>query len=108
MKEKKNLFEIVNHLNIGVALITEPTQIAKLCQLNLRAGQKAKASTAYTIANQYLTTGIHLLRAQLLANPIFTGPKPIRNSPPKQPYSAATLQEWNSGLKLFSTTPPPC
>jgi len=60
-EREKNLFEIVNHLNTGVALIAEPTQINRLCQLNLRAGQKAKASTAYTSANQYLTAGIDLL-----------------------------------------------
>ena len=61
-EKEKNLFEIVNHLNIGVALITESKQINRLCQLNLKAGQKAKAATAYTSASQYLTAGIDLLQ----------------------------------------------
>ena len=60
-EREKNLFEIVNHLNIGVALIAEPAQINRLCQLNLRAGQKAKDSTAYASASQYFTAGIDLL-----------------------------------------------
>ena len=60
-EREKNLFEIVNHLNIGVALITESAQINRLCQLNLSAGQKAKDSTAYASASQYLAAGIDLL-----------------------------------------------
>ncbi len=67
-ESEKNLFEIVNHLNIGVALIADPRQLSGLCQLNLRAGQKAKASTAYTSANQYLTAGINLLRPDCWQN----------------------------------------
>ncbi|MEL7352550.1 MAG: AAA family ATPase [Cyanobacteria bacterium P01_A01_bin.116] len=59
---EENLFEIVNHLNIGTALITEPTQRSGLSQLNLRAGQKAKASTAYSTAIEYLRMGISLLK----------------------------------------------
>ncbi|MEM9093035.1 MAG: serine/threonine-protein kinase PknK, partial [Cyanobacteria bacterium P01_F01_bin.53] len=59
---EEKLFEIVNHLNIGVSLITEQTQRHSLSQLNLRAGQKAKASTAYQTAIEYLTTGIDLLK----------------------------------------------
>ena len=61
-EREEHLFEIVNHLNIGTALIVEPTQIHRLCQLNLRAGQKAQASAAYSSANQYLIAGIELLR----------------------------------------------
>ena len=61
-ERENNLFEIVNHLNVGVALIAEPAQVDRLCQLNLSAGQKAKASTAYSTANQYFTAGIDLLR----------------------------------------------
>ncbi|MBW4517503.1 MAG: EAL domain-containing protein [Timaviella obliquedivisa GSE-PSE-MK23-08B] len=54
------LFEIVNSLNQGTSLMAEDEQ-ANLASLNLRAGQKAKAATAYTEAMEYLTTGISLL-----------------------------------------------
>jgi predicted ATPase len=49
-----NLFEIIDHLNIGQGLITEPEERIKLAQLNLSAGKKAKESTAYAAAWEYL------------------------------------------------------
>jgi PAS domain S-box-containing protein len=55
------LFEIVDHLNIGVELVTEPQERSQIAQLNLLAGQKAKAAIAYQAALRYLTTGIKLL-----------------------------------------------
>ncbi|MEH2068269.1 MAG: AAA family ATPase [Nostoc sp.] len=57
----ENLFEIVNQLNIGKSLITERSQQIKIAQLNLEAGQKARAATAYAAAYHYSTTGITLL-----------------------------------------------
>src|SRR5919199_1911168 len=55
------LFEIVDHLNIGVELVTEEQERSQIAQLNLLAGQKAKAAIAYAAALKYLTTGIELL-----------------------------------------------
>ncbi|WP_414579087.1 AAA family ATPase [Anabaena sp. CCY 9402-a] len=62
-KLEEVIFEIVNQLNIGVELITAQGDRDRLAQLNLLAGQKAKSSTAYWVAIEYLTTGISLLRA---------------------------------------------
>ncbi|MEG4584335.1 AAA family ATPase [Microcoleus sp. MOSTC5] len=59
-KEEK-LFEIVNQLNIGKSLILYQSGQIELAKLNLRAGQKARAATAYTAAFEYCTTGIALL-----------------------------------------------
>ncbi|MEK8017539.1 MAG: serine/threonine-protein kinase PknK, partial [Candidatus Parabeggiatoa sp.] len=58
-----NLFDIVNQLNLGVSLITEQIERDELVQLNLKAGHKAKASTAYVAASRYLTVGLELLSA---------------------------------------------
>lgn len=55
------LFDIVNHLNIGVALMTEPATREQLARLNLEACQKAKAATAYEAAWQYAHIGLGLL-----------------------------------------------
>jgi PAS domain S-box-containing protein len=59
-KEEK-LFEIVNHLNVGSALITDSQERENLAQLNLKAGRKAKTSTAYGVAVEYFAVGIKLL-----------------------------------------------
>ena len=60
-KREEAIFEIVNQLNRGVALITSRDEREQLAELNLIAGKRAKASTAYASALTYLTTGLGLL-----------------------------------------------
>src|SRR5262249_45104486 len=60
-KREEAIFEIVNHLNRGAALITSRDEREQLADLNLMAGKRAKASTAYASALTYLTTGEQLL-----------------------------------------------
>jgi predicted ATPase/signal transduction histidine kinase/CheY-like chemotaxis protein len=55
------LFDIVNHLDMGRNLIRSESERERLAGLNLRAGRKAKASTAYETAYNYLKTGMNLL-----------------------------------------------
>ncbi len=57
------LFDIVNHLNISQTLLETRSQQDQLARLNGRAGEKAKASTAYSAAFQYFRTGLDLLAA---------------------------------------------
>jgi predicted ATPase/signal transduction histidine kinase len=64
----EHLFDIVNQLNHGRELITAREERAELAQLNLLAGRKAKASTAYVAASQYLTVGLELLAADSWLN----------------------------------------
>ncbi|MEG4250242.1 AAA family ATPase [Microcoleus sp. Pol10D4] len=58
----EKIFEIVDHLNLAWELITDEPERVELARLNLEAGKKAKASTAYAAAlEQYFTTGIEML-----------------------------------------------
>jgi len=60
-KRKEAVFELVNQLNRGAALITSRDECEQLAELNLLAGQRAKATTAYASALAYLTAGAALL-----------------------------------------------
>jgi PAS domain S-box-containing protein len=60
-KREEAIFEIVNQLNRGAALITSQDEREQLAELNLIAGKRAKASTAYVSALNYLNAGSALL-----------------------------------------------
>jgi PAS domain S-box-containing protein len=60
-KREGAIFEIVNQLNRGAALITSRDEREQLAELNLIAGKRAKASTAYASALTYLDLGATLL-----------------------------------------------
>ncbi|MBK8884551.1 MAG: hypothetical protein IPN67_19995 [Bacteroidales bacterium] len=60
-KLEEDIFEIVNHLNTGIDLISEKSEKISVAGLNLIAGKKAKSSNAYESSMKYLTTGIELL-----------------------------------------------
>jgi PAS domain S-box-containing protein len=60
-KRDQAIFEIVNQLNRGAPLITSPDEREQLAELNLAAGKRAKASSAYVSALAYLAAGAALL-----------------------------------------------
>jgi PAS domain S-box-containing protein len=60
---EEGVFEVVNQLNHGVALIESPTERQQLAELNLTAGKRAKAAVAYESALRYLQIGINCLPA---------------------------------------------
>jgi len=55
------IFDITNQLNLGRSLIETQSQQNRLAELNLIAGEKAKVSSAYQAAFQYLQIGLTLL-----------------------------------------------
>ena len=58
---EEEIFEIVNQLDRGAALITAAEERVRVAELNLIAGKRAKISTAYASALTYLVTGRALL-----------------------------------------------
>src|SRR5580700_1809952 len=60
-KREEAIFEIVNQLNRGAALITSQDEREQLAELNLIAGKRAKTSSAYAAALNYLIAGAALL-----------------------------------------------
>jgi predicted ATPase/signal transduction histidine kinase len=68
VEREERIFEIVNQLNVGIELIDHQTDRDQLAQLNLVAGRKAKAATAYAAAVRYLTIGMGLLSADSWEN----------------------------------------
>ncbi|MEX3790348.1 ATP-binding protein [Paraburkholderia sp. BR14374] len=55
------IFDIVNHLNRGAALIVDETEREQAVALNLIAGRRAMRSTAYVGARGYLAQAVALL-----------------------------------------------
>ena len=60
-KREEAIFEIVNQLNRGAALMATRDEREQLAEFNLIAGKRAKASTAYASALTYLVAGAALL-----------------------------------------------
>ncbi|MBE9119171.1 serine/threonine-protein kinase PknK [Lusitaniella coriacea LEGE 07157] len=60
-EREEKIFDIVNQLNIGVESIESKAERSQLAVLNLRAGKKAKYSTAYSAAARYLSMAMRLL-----------------------------------------------
>jgi len=60
-RREEAIFDIVNQLNRGAALINSHDEREQLAEFNLIAARRAKASTAYTSALNYLVAGVALL-----------------------------------------------
>jgi PAS domain S-box-containing protein len=60
-KREEGIFEIVNQLNRGVTLVTSAAERLQIAELNLIAGRRARASTAYKSALVHLAAGEALL-----------------------------------------------
>ena len=58
-----NIFDIVNQFDRGAALITSQEERKRVAALDLIAGRRAKAGTAYVSALRYLSAGRALLPA---------------------------------------------
>ncbi len=60
-QQDEQIFTLVNHLNLGITLMTDPHERIHLARLNLQAGEKAKRAAACNAAYGYFSQGITLL-----------------------------------------------
>ncbi|OQW92836.1 MAG: hypothetical protein BWK79_13940, partial [Beggiatoa sp. IS2] len=60
-QQAEKIFDIVNQLNLGMELIDTQERRDKLAELNLLAGQRAKAATAYEPAFNYFNIAYKLI-----------------------------------------------
>ncbi|MBW1863408.1 MAG: serine/threonine-protein kinase PknK, partial [Deltaproteobacteria bacterium] len=67
-KLEEKIFDIVNQLNLAEELITSREERNNLARLNLMAGLKAKASSAYEEAKQCFLKGVALLSREAWEN----------------------------------------
>ncbi len=58
---EEDVFEVVNQLNQGIALITSPEERKHLAEMNFVAGRRSISSTAYGSAQSYLSMAAALL-----------------------------------------------
>jgi len=58
---EETIFEFVNQLDRGAALIQSPEECEQVAEFNLLAGKRAKASTAYASALAYFAAGRAML-----------------------------------------------
>jgi PAS domain S-box-containing protein len=65
----ESIFNVVNQLNFGVAMISRQDEGERVARLNLCAGRKAKASTAYVSACIYLSAGMKLIGSRCWDDP---------------------------------------
>jgi predicted ATPase/transcriptional regulator with GAF, ATPase, and Fis domain len=57
----EHLFDVANHFNRGAPLLIDRDEKARVATIDLRAGRKAKAATAYASARAYFSAGMALL-----------------------------------------------
>jgi diguanylate cyclase (GGDEF)-like protein len=56
-----SLFDLVNHYNHARGLLTDPAERDRVAQLNVQAGRRAKAASAYGPALRYYRSALELL-----------------------------------------------
>jgi len=60
-EQREQLFDMVNHLDAGIKVITRPDEKIELAKLNLLAARKARTSVAYPVGLEYARIGMELL-----------------------------------------------
>ncbi len=60
-EREERIFDLVNHLNLGSALVEDQDERDRIAKLNLVAAKKARAATAHSAALDYCVAGIGLL-----------------------------------------------
>ena len=60
-RSESDLFEMVDQLDLGIDLLDDADERLELVQLNVKAAEKARAASAYSVASRYLRCATTLL-----------------------------------------------
>ena len=101
-KRDEAIFEIVNQLNRGTALITSRDECEQLAELNLIAAKRAKASTAYASALKYLVAGASAFGERLAGSGGMSLPSPWNCS---EPNASSSLALWRKPISVWRSCP---
>ena len=58
---EEEIFEMVNHFNFALELMSDPEELAKVRDWNILAGNKAKTAASFATARDYFSQAIELL-----------------------------------------------
>jgi histidine kinase len=100
-EKDERLFEIVNHLNLGLSLINLPEKRKELCLLNVRAGKKAKTNSAFHTSANYFETGISLLGANHWQND-YKGSLDLYSEACESAYLCGNFEKMDDYFRLLS------
>ena len=85
-QREEAIFEIVNPINRGAALITSRDEREQLAELNLIAGKRAKASTAYTSARSSISSLVQHFCRTTLGSAGMSSPSPWNCTEPNASF----------------------
>lgn len=75
-KVEGDIFNIVHHFNVGAARLKSESERMTVAELNLKAGQKARSATAYSVGLGYIEQGLALLGPDSWQNDYDLNPGP--------------------------------
>ena len=103
---EEKIFEIVNQFNRAPDLVTSAEERDQVAELNLVAGKRAKASTAYASALAYLAAGRALLSGRRTGSVGTSSSSRSNSTPPSANCSPPTWQRpkigsrhWHAGAR---------
>jgi predicted ATPase/signal transduction histidine kinase/DNA-binding response OmpR family regulator len=103
INQPKLIFEVIDHLNLSVDLISAIDERLALAGLNLQAAEKARQTVAYTSGLTYINAGLKCLDAKQLWSTHYELAYALYREKAELEYSASQLDRAEETLKFLLT-----